>query len=221
MPVPRGPRAEHEGDAGQGVVAVHELRGDGQRDPVRAALRRGELPARLRAAQVRESSRPCPGRRPACRSKSPRCRNWSRRSRPDADDQAALRQVLDYYHARLKENPAALAYLKNAGSGARRRSTTFQAGLRRSHAGTAAAAEANRKEGAAMRERLTRLGSCGTAGTSTCAAGSSSRCVAENGGDRDGLRPRDRRRGQARPAPVFAGAAARACGTRPRCARRR
>jgi len=36
----------------------------------------------------------------------------------DADDQAALRQVLDYYHERLKENPAALAYLKRRGIGA-------------------------------------------------------------------------------------------------------
>ena len=34
---------------------------------------------------------------------------------PDADDQAALRQVLDYYHARLPENPAALAYLQKRG----------------------------------------------------------------------------------------------------------
>ena len=41
---------------------------------------------------------------------------------PDADDQAALRQVLDYYHARLKENPAALAYLQKRGIGAKRRS---------------------------------------------------------------------------------------------------
>ncbi|MGH8020587.1 MAG: CHC2 zinc finger domain-containing protein, partial [Opitutaceae bacterium] len=32
-----------------------------------------------------------------------------------AADQAALRQVIDYYHARLKENPAALAYLQKRG----------------------------------------------------------------------------------------------------------
>src|SRR3569833_1301056 len=33
----------------------------------------------------------------------------------DADDQAALRQVVDYYHERLKENPAAVAYLQKRG----------------------------------------------------------------------------------------------------------
>ena len=74
----------------------------------------------------------------------------------DADDQAALRQVLDYYHERLKENPDALAYLKKRGIAAEA-ITTFKLGfvdrtlgLRLPHN--------NRKEGAALRERLTRLG---------------------------------------------------------------
>lgn len=74
----------------------------------------------------------------------------------DADDQAALRQVLDYYHARLAENPAALAYLKKRGLGAEA-IAAFKIGfvdrtlgLRLPHN--------NRKEGAAIRERLTRLG---------------------------------------------------------------
>ncbi|MGH8020362.1 MAG: CHC2 zinc finger domain-containing protein [Opitutaceae bacterium] len=74
----------------------------------------------------------------------------------DADDQAALRQVLDYYHERLKENPAALAYLKKRGITAEA-VTTFRLGfvdrtlgLRLPHN--------NRKEGAEIRERLTRLG---------------------------------------------------------------
>jgi DNA primase catalytic core len=75
----------------------------------------------------------------------------------DADDQAALRQVLDYYHERLKENPAALDYLKKRGLCSEELITTFKIGfvdrtlgLRLPHN--------NRKEGAALRERLTRLG---------------------------------------------------------------
>ncbi|MGH8021283.1 MAG: CHC2 zinc finger domain-containing protein, partial [Opitutaceae bacterium] len=74
----------------------------------------------------------------------------------DADDQAALRQVLDYYHERLKENPAALAYLKKRGIAAEA-IATFRLGfvdrtlgLRLPHN--------NRKEGAALRARLARLG---------------------------------------------------------------
>jgi DNA primase catalytic core len=74
----------------------------------------------------------------------------------DADDQAALRQVIDYYHERLKENPAALAYLKKRGIAAEA-IDVFKLGfvdrtlgLRLPHN--------NRKEGAAIRERLTRLG---------------------------------------------------------------
>jgi DNA primase catalytic core len=74
----------------------------------------------------------------------------------DADDQAALRQVLGYYHERLKENPAALAYLKKRGISAEA-VATFKIGfvdrtlgLRLPHN--------NRKEGAALRARLTALG---------------------------------------------------------------
>jgi len=75
---------------------------------------------------------------------------------PDGDDQAALRQVLDYYHERLKENPDALAYLKKRGLTAEA-VAAFKIGfvdrtlgLRLPHN--------NRKEGAVLRERLTRLG---------------------------------------------------------------
>jgi len=74
----------------------------------------------------------------------------------DGDDQAALRQVLDYYHERLKENPDALAYLKKRGIAAEALATfkigfvDRTLGLRLPHN--------NRKEGAALRERLTRLG---------------------------------------------------------------
>jgi DNA primase len=74
----------------------------------------------------------------------------------DADDQAALRQVLDYYHERLKENPPALAYLKKRGITAeavaafRIGFVDRTLGLRLPHN--------NRKEGAALRARLQKLG---------------------------------------------------------------
>lgn len=74
----------------------------------------------------------------------------------DADDQAALRQVIDYYHARLKENPAALAYLKKRGIAAEA-VEVFRLGFVDRTLGLRLP-QANRKEGAAIRERLTRLG---------------------------------------------------------------
>ncbi|HOY55554.1 MAG: DNA primase [Verrucomicrobia bacterium ADurb.Bin122] len=77
---------------------------------------------------------------------------------PDADDQAALRQVLDYYHERLRtnENPAALAYLKKRGIGAEA-IEAFRIGFVDRTLGLRLP-QANRKEGAAIRERLQRLG---------------------------------------------------------------
>jgi DNA primase len=76
-------------------------------------------------------------------------------SSPQAD-QAALRQVLDYYHARLKENPAALAYLKKRGLAAEA-IETFRLGFVDRTLGLRLPNN-QRKEGAAIRERLTRLG---------------------------------------------------------------
>jgi hypothetical protein len=76
-------------------------------------------------------------------------------SSPQAD-QAALRQVLDYYHARLKENPLALAYLKKRGIAAEA-IDAFRLGFVDRTLGLRLP-QANRKEGAAIRERLTRLG---------------------------------------------------------------
>jgi DNA primase catalytic core len=75
----------------------------------------------------------------------------------DADDQAALRQVLDYYHVRLKENPAALAYLQKRGIGSEEAIATFKLGFVDRTLGLRLP-QANRKEGAALRARLTRLG---------------------------------------------------------------
>ena len=74
----------------------------------------------------------------------------------DADDQAALRQVLDYYHERLKENPAALAYLKKRGIAAEA-IDVFKLGFVDRTLGLGLPSN-NRKDGAAIRERLTRLG---------------------------------------------------------------
>lgn len=75
---------------------------------------------------------------------------------PDADDQAAMRQVLDYYHARLAENPAALAYLKKRGLSSEA-VAAFKIGFVDRTLGLRLPNN-QRKEGAAMRERLTRLG---------------------------------------------------------------
>ena len=75
----------------------------------------------------------------------------------DADDQAALRQVLDYYHTRLKENPAALAYLQKRGIGSEEAIAAFRLGFVDRTLGLRLP-QANRREGAAIRERLTRLG---------------------------------------------------------------
>jgi len=75
----------------------------------------------------------------------------------DADDQAALRQVLDYYHARLKENPPALAYLKKRGIADEETIAAFRIGFVDRTLGLRLP-QANRKEGAVSRERLQRLG---------------------------------------------------------------
>ncbi|MGH8017263.1 MAG: CHC2 zinc finger domain-containing protein [Opitutaceae bacterium] len=74
----------------------------------------------------------------------------------DADDQAALRQVLDYYHARLAENPAALAYLKKRGLAAEA-VAAFKIGFVDRTLGLRLP-QKNRVEGAALRARLARLG---------------------------------------------------------------
>ena len=74
----------------------------------------------------------------------------------DADDQAALRQVLDYYHERLPENPAALAYLKKRGIGAEA-VAAFRIGFVDRTLGLRLPNN-QRKDGAALRARLARLG---------------------------------------------------------------
>ena len=98
----------------------------------------------------------------------------------DADDQAALRQVLGYYHARLKENPVALAYLKKRGISAEA-VDTFQVGFVDRTLGLRLP-QKNRKEGAEMRERLTRLGLLRDSGHEHLRGRIVFPVVAENGG---------------------------------------
>ncbi len=77
----------------------------------------------------------------------------------DADDQAALRQVIDYYHERLQSRAcgtAALDYLKKRGIGPEA-VAAFKIGFVDRTLGLRLP-QKNRAEGAALRERLTRLG---------------------------------------------------------------
>ena len=76
---------------------------------------------------------------------------------PDADDQAALRQVLDYYHERLKENPVALAYLAKRGIKSEEALAFFKIGFVDRTLGLRLPNN-QRKEGAALRARLQKLG---------------------------------------------------------------
>ncbi|MGH8020706.1 MAG: CHC2 zinc finger domain-containing protein [Opitutaceae bacterium] len=75
----------------------------------------------------------------------------------DADDQAALRQVLDYYHARLRENPAALAYLQKRGLRSEEALATFKLGFVDRTLGLRLP-QKNRAAGATLRARLQKLG---------------------------------------------------------------
>ena len=116
--------------------------------------------------------------------------------------------MLDYYHERLKENPAALAYLQKRGIDAARRSRPSGSAL--SIARWACGCRNNqRKEGAAIRERLTRLGILRDTGHEHLRGRIVFPVIAESGeiGTVYG-RAIDERR-QARPAPVFARAATR------------
>ncbi len=84
---------------------------------------------------------------------------WSRKPKldsplaPDADDQAALRQVLDYYQTRLKENPVALAYLEKRGLKNDEAIAAFKLGVADRTLGLRLP-QKTCKEGAAIRQRL-------------------------------------------------------------------
>ncbi|MFQ5767061.1 MAG: CHC2 zinc finger domain-containing protein, partial [Acidobacteriota bacterium] len=73
------------------------------------------------------------------------------------DDQALLLGVVDYYHAALKESPEALAYLASRGLQHAEAVERFKLGFANRTLGYRLPAK-NRKEGAAIRERLQALG---------------------------------------------------------------
>lgn len=75
----------------------------------------------------------------------------------DADDQALLAQMLGYYHQRLKETPEALAYLAARGLDHPGVVDAFELGVADRTLGLRLP-DKNRKDGAAIRERLQRVG---------------------------------------------------------------
>ena len=75
----------------------------------------------------------------------------------DADDQALLRQVVSYYHERLKQSPEALGYLVSRGLNHPELIDTFKLGLSDRTLGLRLPNK-QRKDGAEIRARLERLG---------------------------------------------------------------
>ena len=74
----------------------------------------------------------------------------------DADDRALFKQTLDYYHERLLATPPALEYLDRRGIG-REAIEAFEIGFADRTLGLRLP-QKNRKDGAEIRERLTKLG---------------------------------------------------------------
>jgi len=75
----------------------------------------------------------------------------------DADDQALLAQTVRYYHERLKQSPEALAYLASRGLDHPQLVDTFKLGVADRTLGLRLP-DKSRKDGAAIRERLQRIG---------------------------------------------------------------
>ena len=75
----------------------------------------------------------------------------------EADDAAALAQVIDYYHATLKQSPEVLAYLEQRGIRNEEAVERFRLGFANRTLGLRLP-EKNRKAGAEIRARLQRLG---------------------------------------------------------------
>jgi DNA primase catalytic core len=75
----------------------------------------------------------------------------------DADDQTLLAQVIDYYHERLMQTPAALAYLEKRGIRSEEAIKHFRLGFADRTLGLRLP-QKNRQTGAAIRERLEKLG---------------------------------------------------------------
>ena len=76
---------------------------------------------------------------------------------PDADDRAALSQVVAYYHEQLKQCPEALQYLEGRGLRSSEMAERFRLGFANRTLGYRLP-EKNRKAGDELRGRLTRLG---------------------------------------------------------------
>ena len=99
----------------------------------------------------------------------------------DADDQTLLRQVLDYYAERLKENPAALDYLKSLrGIVSEEALKTFRIGYADRTLGLRLPHK-NRKDGAEIRHDCRGSACIVKPGVNTLTAVWSSRSVTENG----------------------------------------
>ncbi|MCH2074749.1 MAG: toprim domain-containing protein [Puniceicoccaceae bacterium] len=75
----------------------------------------------------------------------------------DADDQTLLNQIIDYYQERLRENPAALEYLKKRGLDDPEALKAFQIGYADRTLGLRLPHK-NRKDGQEIRDRLTKIG---------------------------------------------------------------
>jgi DNA primase catalytic core len=75
----------------------------------------------------------------------------------DVDDPALLTQVIDYYHERLMQTPAALAYLEKRGIRSEEAIKHFRLGFADRTLGLRLP-QKNRQTGAAIRERLEKLG---------------------------------------------------------------
>ncbi len=75
----------------------------------------------------------------------------------DADDQTLLAQVIDYYHERLMQTPAALAYLEKRGIRSEEAIKHFRLGFADRTLGLRLP-QKNRQTGAAIRERLEKQG---------------------------------------------------------------
>ncbi len=76
---------------------------------------------------------------------------------PDSDDRALLLQVIDFYHATLKQSPEALAYLKKRGLESAEMIDRFKLGFANRTLGLRLPAS-NREAGAEIRGRLIKLG---------------------------------------------------------------
>ena len=107
----------------------------------------------LKSGKLSALSAPSPGA-PLKKSTVPRLESPLAQG---ADDQALLRQVLDYYHARLKESPAALAYLQKRGLGSEETIAAFKLGYADRTLGLRLPNK-QRVSGAEIRARLERLG---------------------------------------------------------------